>query len=69
METNNPFMRNAITVLHVVPLTLRYLYLHLIIEKFGIIKTQTLKAFKNQFQILIDRKHLGTRTQMKVVKY
>ena len=46
-----------------------YLYLHLIIEKFGIIKTQALKVFKKQFQILIGLKHLGTRTQMKVVNY
>ena len=38
-----------------------------IIEKFGIIKTQTLKIFKKQFQILIGLKHLGTRKQMKVV--
>ena len=30
-----------------------YLYLHLVIEKFKIINTQTLKLFKKQFQILI----------------
>ena len=69
MESNNPFMRNVITTLHMVLLTSMYLYLHLIIEKFGIIKTQTLKVFKKQFQILIGLKHLGTRTQMKVVNY
>ena len=46
MESNNPFMRNVITTLHMVLLTSMYLYLHFIIEKFGIIKTQTLKLFK-----------------------
>ena len=69
MESNNPFMRNVITTLHMVLLTLMYLYLYLIIEKFGIIKMQTLNAFKKQFEVLIGLKHLGTRTQMKTVNY
>ena len=63
MESNNPFMRNVITALHMVLLTSLYLYLHLITEKFEIIKTQALKVFKKQFQMLIDLKHLGTRTK------
>ena len=67
MELNNPFMRNVITTLHMVLLTSMYLYLHFFIEKFGIIKTQMLKVFKKQFQILIGLKHIGTRTQMKTV--
>ena len=53
MEYNNLFTRNVITKLNMVLLTSMYLYLHLIIEKFGIIKMQTLKVFKKQFQILI----------------
>ena len=53
MEYNNLFTRNVITKLNMVLLTSIYLYLHLIIEKFGIIKMQTLKVFKKQFQILI----------------
>ena len=59
MESNNPFMRNVITTLHMVLLTSVYLHLHFIIEKIEIIKTQTLKIFKKQFQILIGLKHLG----------
>ena len=55
--------------MHMVLLTSMYLYLHLIMETFGIIKTQTLKVFKKQFQILIGLKHLETRTQMKTVNY
>ena len=69
MESNNIFMKNVITTLHMVLLTSTYLYFHLIIEKFGIIKMQTLKVFKKQFQILIGLKHLGTGTQMKNVNY
>ena len=37
MESNNPFMRNVITALHMVLLTSMYLCLHLIMDKFGII--------------------------------
>ena len=63
------FTRNVITTLHMALLTSMYLYRHLIIEKFGIIKMQTLKVFKKQFQILFGLKHLGTRTQIKAVNY
>ena len=69
MESKNPFMRNVITALHMVLLTSKYLYPHRIIEKFGIIKMQTLKVFKKLFVILIDLKHIGTRMQMKVVNF
>ena len=62
MESNNPFRRNVITILHTVLLTSMYLYLHFIIEKFEIIKMQTLKVLKDQFQIFIDLKYLGRRT-------
>ena len=69
MESNISFMRNVITALHMVLLTSMYLsmyfHLHLIIEKFGIMKMQTLKVFKKQFKISIGLKHLGTRTQTK----
>ena len=61
-------MGNVITTLHMVLSTSMYLYLHLIIQKFGI-KMQTLKVFKRQFEILIGLKHLGTRTEMKTVNY
>ena len=64
---NNPFMRNISTRLHMVFLTSIYLYVHLIIEKFGVTKMQTLKVFKKEFQILIGLKHFGTRMQMKTV--
>ena len=67
MESKNPFSRNVIATLHMVLLTSMYLNPHLIIEKFGIIKMQTLKVFKKQFQILIGLKHLGTRTQKKLL--
>ena len=50
-------------------LTSMYLSLHPIIEKFGVLKMQTLKVLKKQFEILIGLKHLGTRTQMKAVNY
>ena len=53
MESNNPFMRNVTTTLHMVLLTSMCLYLHLIIGKFEFIKTQALKVFKKKFQILI----------------
>ena len=65
MESNNLLMRNVITTLHMVFLTSMHLYL--IIEKFGIIKMQSLKVSKKHFQILIGLKHLGTRTQTKTV--
>ena len=50
MESNNPFMRNVITTLHIVLLTSIYFYLNLIIEKFGIIKMQAQRVFQKQFQ-------------------
>ena len=69
MESNNPFTRNVIAALHMVLLISIYLYLYLIIEKFGIKKMQTLKVFNKQFQILIDLKHLCARAQAKTVNY
>ena len=45
-----------------------YLYLYLIIEKFGIITLQTLKVFKKQFQVLNGIKEVGTRTQMNIFR-
>ena len=65
MESNNSISRNVITTLKMVLLTSMYLYLHLITEKFETVKTQTLKVFKKQFQIL----GIGTRMEMKTVNY
>ena len=69
MESNNLFTRNVIAKSHKVLLTSMYLCLHLIIEKFEIIKMQALKVLKKQFQILIGLKHLGIRMQMKAENY
>ena len=69
MESNNLFMRNVITTLHMVLSTSIHLYLQLIIEKFGITKMLTLKVSKKHFENLIGLKHLGTRTQMATVNF
>ena len=69
MESNNLFMRNVITTLHMLLSISIRLYLHLIIEKFGITKMQALKVSKKHFENLIGLKHLGTRKQMATVNF